>query len=194
MVRDVLGDTFQRAGLEVVAEADSAQEAVARAREAHPEIAVLDVAMPGDVLVAIRELKRLETPPKILVLTASDDEALSVRCMKAGADGFLRKTQAVDELLKAIERLRRGGKYVSPELAWLLVARGTEEMRPHENLSQRELQILLRLGAAETVTSIADDLGLSVKTVSTYRSRILEKMGFEKNADIIRYCLEHSLS
>lgn len=192
MVRQVLRNAFREAGFHVVAEAASAQEAVTRAQASTPDVAILDIAMPGDFLQAIHELKRLEQPPKVLVLTASDDERLSILAIRAGADGFLRKTEPAQELVAAVERLAAGGKYVSAELACRLA---TSDGGPadHEQLSGRELQVLTLLGSARTVTEIAEELGLSFKTVSTYRTRLLEKMGFENNTDIIRYCLEAGL-
>ena len=193
IVREVLSCCLHKAGLEVVAEATGADEAVARADECHPEITILDVAMPGDVLEAIRALKSMVPAPKVLVLTASDDEELAVRCMKAGADGFLRKTRPVHELMEAVERLRRGGKYLSAELACRLVTSGPQDDQPHRKLSDRETQVLCLLGQAGSVTGIAEELGVSFKTVSTYRTRILEKMDFDNNTDIIRYCLKHEL-
>jgi DNA-binding NarL/FixJ family response regulator len=194
MVRQVLRNCFREAGLQVVAEADSADDAVEQARRSRPEIAILDVSMPGDFFGAIEAIKSMEPPPKILVLTALKDDALSVRCMRAGADGFICKTEPVQQLLEAIHRLQSGGKYLSAELACRMATSRPEDAINHEGLSRRELQVLKLLGKAQTVTGIAKDLGLSFKTISTYRTRILEKMGFESNTDIIRYCMEHSLS
>lgn len=193
MVREALAGSFRREGLDVVAQAKSAPEAVELAQETRPDLVVLDVAMPGSVVDAIRELKEQEPPPKVLILTASDDEGVSIRCVKAGADGFIRKTEPTDVLLEAVNRLLAGGKYVNAELAFRLVMAEDDGTPGHECLSKRELQVLKRLGDAQTVTGIAEEMGLSFKTISTYRTRILEKMGFENNTDIIRYCLDHGL-
>jgi DNA-binding NarL/FixJ family response regulator len=193
MIRQVLRNSLREAGMHVVAEAESAGEAVERAREAKPDVAILDVSMPGDFFGAIEAIKSMDSAPKILVLTASGDESLSVRCMRAGADGFVRKTQPVRELLEALQRVQSGGKYISSELACRMATSPAQSETNHEKLSRREFQVLKLLGKAQTVTGIADKLELSFKTVSTYRTRILEKMGFENNTDIIRYCMQNSL-
>ena len=132
---------------------------------------------------------------KILMLTALPEELYAVRCLKAGADGFLSKAKAGETLVDAIRTLRRGGKYVSADVATLLaidVGHG-HTGAPHERLSAREFQVMRLMAEGNSTSDIAQELCLSVKTISTYRTRILEKMDLKNNAQIIRYAIEHGI-
>lgn len=186
----------EAAGLLVVAEAATGEEIVQRATSTHAQVVVLDVPMPGrGGLRTIAELKQRAPGVKVLVLTAQVETIVAVRCLRGGADGFLTKDAAPERLVAAIRKVAAGGKYVSPALAERLAASlELDAGRPaHEKLSQRELQVLNRIGAGRTVSEIAAELALSVKTVSTYRSRVLDKLGMKTTAEIIRYVIATGL-
>jgi len=180
----------------VVAEAATGEEALDRARHSRPDVAVLDVSMPGrGGLETVQELKRRSTQSKILVLTMHSEDSFAVRCLREGADGYLTKDAPADQLLAAIKKVWAGGKYISPALAERLASfLDINSDRPlHEKLSHREFQVMLLIGKGRTASEIAAELHLSVKTVSTYRSRILEKMGMRTNSEIMRYVIAAGL-
>ena len=130
------------------------------------------------------------------MLTSHTEDQYALRCLRAGADGYLTKIKASDELLTAIRKIHGGGKYISDKLAELLamsVGRDSSQL-PHESLSNREFQVLRMIGSGLTVSEIGQELNLSVKTVSTYRTRILEKTQLKNNAAIMRYALDHGLA
>jgi DNA-binding NarL/FixJ family response regulator len=182
--------------IQVVAEAEDGASALARARETELDIVVLDMSMPGrGGLETLQELKRLWPKLGVLVLSMHPEDQYAVRVLREGADGYLSKETAAEELVNALRKIHAGGKYVSPTLAErlaLTVERGFEGA-PHERLSTREFQVMVLLAEGRTVTQIGNDLHLSVKTISTYRSRILEKMGLRNNAELMHYALEEGL-
>ncbi len=183
--------------MEVVAEAANGNEVMLRARESKPDVVLLDVTMPGrGGLEGLEELKRGDPNIKVLMLTAHPEDHYALRCLKAGADGYMTKDQAADALVDAILRIHRAGKYISPAMAEHLVLHigGDAEAPPHAALSDREFQVLCLLGAGKTVSAIAAELCLSVKTVSTYRSRMLVKMNLTTTSDLIRYALQEGLA
>lgn len=185
------------AGFEVVGEATSGHEAVRLARELEPEVILLDISMPGrSGLDALADIRRAQPKARVLMLSMHPEEQYAIRCLRQGADGYMTKESAPELLLDAIRRLYSGGKYISPSLAERLALNLNREHDavPHEALSERELQVLTLIGAGQTVSEIADKLCVSVKTVSTYRSRILEKMRMGNNAQLMRYAIEHGLS
>lgn len=204
MIRVLIADdhTIVREGLKqilaetsdivVVAEAQDGQEAIRKVRQNDCDVVLLDVAMPGaDGLSAMRVLKQEKPSLAVLVLSMYPEEQYAVRFLKAGAAGYLTKESASDELIQAIRRVAQGGKYVTLSLAEKLalgLAFGPD--RPsHEALSDREYQVMRLIASGKAVGEIAAELSLSVKTVSTYRARILEKMNLNNNADIIRYAI-----
>lgn len=197
MFREGIRSVLERDGrFEVVAEASDGSEMIELARKHRPDMVLLDLSMPGrGGLEAAGDLKELDEDVKILVLTAHPEDDVAVRALKSGVDGYLTKDKASRELVEAILRIRQGKKYISPDLAETLALWvGHESERPaHETLSNRELQVLKRLGSGRTVTEIGKELHLSVKTISTYRSRILEKLGLDTTADLIRYALKAEL-
>jgi DNA-binding NarL/FixJ family response regulator len=197
IVREGLKAILERAGdFEVVAEAATGAEAVERARASRPDVVLLDVSMPGrDGLETAKDLKRQNPKVRILMLTFHPEDLFAVRCLKEGADGYMTKDAAPQQLVEAIRRIQRGGKYVSPNLAERLAFQLDGELdRPaHEILSDREFDVLRRIGSGKTVGEIGAELHLSVKTISTYRARILEKMNLRNNAEIIRYAVEQGL-
>ncbi len=184
-------------GLQVVAEAGSGQEALDLAKSARPEVVLLDVSMPGrGGLETAQELKKRDPRVKVLMLTVHPEDHFAVRCLKEGADGYLTKDVASEQLVQAIRKVHGGGKYVSPSLAERLAwSLDTGFGRPpHEALSDREFEVLRAIGAGKTVGEIAAELNLSVKTISTYRARILEKMNMRNNAELMRYVMEQGLT
>lgn len=182
--------------MEVVGEAENGQEALIQSKETSPNLILLDIIMPGrDSLEIVEELKRYKPETRILMLTSHAEDQYALRCLRAGADGYLRKTGAGEDLVAAIRKIHGGGKYISDKLAELLALSLTRDssQAPHELLSNREFQVLRMIGEGKTVSEISDELNLSVKTISTYRARILEKTQLKNNAEIMRYVLEHDL-
>jgi two-component system, NarL family, invasion response regulator UvrY len=182
--------------IEVVSEAASGEEAIDRARTIRPQVAVIDVAMPGrGGIETAKEIKRLLPVVKILMLTMHPEDHFAVRCLREGADGYLTKDSAPEVLVHAVQKLAAGGKYVSPALAERLALYLDVRFNraPHELLSGREFGVMLRIASGKRPSEIAEELHLSVKTVSTYRSRILEKMHLKTNSDIMRYAFETKL-
>jgi DNA-binding NarL/FixJ family response regulator len=178
-----------------VAEAGDGPEALRLADKGKFDVVLLDINMPGisglDVLSRIRS--RQPGLP-VLVLSAHSEAEFAVRILKAGASGYLNKELAPEELVKAIRRVIGGKKYVSPAVAELLAdSLGNDEDEPHASLSDREYQVMLLIAAGKTVSEIAEEIALSVKTVSTYRARILEKMNLKNNAELMRYVIENKI-
>jgi two-component system invasion response regulator UvrY len=187
----------QSDGLRVAGEAATGEEAVELARRLRPDVVLLDVSMPGrGGIETAQELKRRLPGVRILMLTVHPEDHFAVRCLREGADGYMTKDAAPAQLLAAIHKVRAGGKYVTPALAERLATSletGFGRM-PHEGLSERELQVMRLIAAGRTASAIAAELHLSVKTVSTYRTRILEKMAMKNNAEIMRYAFEIGLA
>jgi len=182
--------------MEVSGEAANAQETLEQVRVGDWDVLVLDITMPDrsgfDIL---KELKHDQPHLPVLVLSIHAEEQLAVRVLKAGASGYLTKENAPGELVKAIRKVVSGGKYISRGLAESL-AFGLDtdsDQSRHEALSDREFQVMQLMASGRTLTEIAEELSLSTKTVSTYRTRLLQKMNLETNADIIRYAIENGL-
>jgi len=198
IVRDGLKKHLEEEGdFEVVGEATDSREAYRLAVDNEPDVLVLDLEMPGrGGLDTLRELKRVKPDIAVLVLSRHDEDPFAVRSIRSGAAGYLSKQSVSDELAEAIRKIASGERYISPSVAATLAMHleSPTEGKPHETLSDRELQVLCMMGKGMTATEIADDLALSVKTISTYRSRILDKMELENNAQIIRYAIENELA
>jgi DNA-binding NarL/FixJ family response regulator len=197
MVREGLKRILtQDEGIQVVAEAEDGSAALDRAREVDLDVVVLDMSMPGrGGLETLQELKRLWPSLGVLVLSMHPEDQYAVRVLREGADGYLSKESAAEELISALRKIHGGGKYVSPTLAERLaqtVERGFAGP-PHEQLSTREFQVMVLIAQGRTVSEIGDELHLSVKTISTYRSRILEKMGMKNNAELMHYAIEEGI-
>lgn len=185
------------AALEVVGELGSGQELLAWLAHDSTDVVVLDIAMPGRPFLDLLRAVRVDYPAsRILVLTAHAEEEYAIACLRAGAAGFLTKDRTSDELAAAIRTVAQGRRYITPTLAGaLLDAMEVGAGRPaHETLSQREFEVLVMLGQGLSVKRIAHRLDLSGKTVSTYRSRLLEKLGVDSTANLIRYAVEHGLT
>ena len=177
-------------------EAENAHEVLEQVQRQHWDLVILDVTMPGPSGVdVLRDLKRLKPKLPVLVLSMHPEDQYGKRMLKAGASGYMNKDVAPDELIKAIQKVLGGGRYVSPALAEkLAVELGEESGRPaHETLSDREFEVLRMLASGKTVSEIAETLHLSVTTVSTYRARILEKMNLTTTAELMHYALRNHL-
>lgn len=182
--------------IQVQGEAANGREVLEKIHAQDWDVLVLDITMPGrsglDILKDIRQLK-----PKlpILILSMHAEEQFATRMLKAGASGYLNKESAPEELVKAIRKVYAGGKYVSPAQAERMVTELTSDTgkAPHELLSDREYEILCLIASGKTATQIAKQLCLSVKTVSTYRTRILDKMKLETNAQLTHYAIKSGL-
>jgi len=192
-LREILADTGD---LTVAGEAANGHEVIASIRQHDYDVAVLDLTMPGrDGIELIRQVKAEKPKLRILVLSMHGEAQYAVRALRAGASGYLTKESAADELVAAIRRIAAGGAYVSPETAERLALDfdRPSDAAPHTLLSDREFQVFQRIAAGESVTRIADALSLSVKTVSTHKTRILQKMNLANPAELVRYALRHKL-
>jgi DNA-binding NarL/FixJ family response regulator len=182
--------------ISVVGEASDGDQLLAQASGWNPDVVLLDITMPGPGFTeTIHRLKAILPRVRILVLSVQPEDQFAVRALKAGASGYVSKNLSPEQLVTAIHEVIRGGRYVSPTLAQKLaavVADGADRP-PHEGLSAREYQVFCLIGAGKSVKEIAAVMELSVKTVSTYRTRILEKTTLKSNAEIIRYTVEHGL-
>jgi DNA-binding NarL/FixJ family response regulator len=177
-------------------QASSGREALRMVQEECYDVLLLDIAMPeGSGLEVLHQLQTLKPDLRILILSMYPERQYAVRALKAGAAGYLTKDGAPDELVAAIRKVAQGGKYITQALAEELAAGLVGEAReaPAESLSNREYQVMRLLASGKTATEIADELSISVKTVSTYRARILDKLGLRNTAEIIRYAFEHDL-
>jgi len=182
--------------IRIVGEANSGDETLKKLKNSGADILLLDISMPGPgFLEIIHRIKKYDLNIQILILSAHHEEQYAIRSIQAGADGYLTKDRSPDELEKAIYKIMNGGKYISESLAENLaeLLQTGSQKEAHVILSDREFQIFSLLGKGNKLNSIADLLSLSPKTVSTYRARSLEKMGFKDNADIIRYAIELGL-
>jgi len=180
-----------------VVEAADGQEALDKMQSDDWDVLVLDMNMPGrHGLDVLREVRVLRPGLPVLVLSGYPDDQYALRVLRAGAAGYLNKDVAPEELVKAILKIVAGGKYISQELAEHLVweMSNQKDELPHKRLSDREYCVLIMIGQGKSIGQIAQAMTLSVKTVSTYRTRTLEKMHFQSNADVIRYVFDHNLS
>ena len=194
--RGLLQILSETVDLHVGAEAASAPEVMEKLGQQRFDVVVLDIGLRGaSGLDLIPEIRRLRPETRVLVLTMFSEEQYAIRAIRAGAAGFLTKESAPEKLVDAVRKLAAGGRYISAELAEALasVVAGETSGQPHELLSNRELEVLKAIGSGKTVSQIADELGLSVKTVSTHRTRILGKMGMKTNAELTRYVVKKEL-
>ncbi len=181
----------------VAGEACDGNEALSQALKNDYEVVVLDISMPGKSgLDVLRELKERKPQLNILMLSIHREEQYGLRVLKAGASGYLTKESLPEELISAIRRISRGKKYITLSLAEELAfdLESPREKLPHERLSDREHRVMCMIGSGKPMKEIASELFLSPKTVSTYRSRVLKKMKFESNAELIRYVIENGLT
>jgi two-component system, NarL family, invasion response regulator UvrY len=177
-------------------EAGNGQEALAKIRDGEFDVILLDISMPGrSGLEILKEIKAEHPKLPVLILSMHAEEQYAVRALRAGASGYVTKASAPDELIGAIRKVSCGRKYVSSSLAEKLAFELDIDTKkpPHETLSDREYQVMLMLASGKTVKEIADELCLSVKTISTYRSRVMEKMNMKKNAELTLYAIQNHL-
>jgi DNA-binding NarL/FixJ family response regulator len=182
--------------LKAAGEAANAIELLEKVRREHWDVVLLDITMPGrGGLEVLKELRRDFPKLPVLVLSVHPEDQFGLRVLKSGAAGYLTKDSAPEELVKAVRKVCGGGKYVSPSLAEKLALHleADSDKPPHEILSDREFQVMRLIAAGKSVSEIAKELSLSVKTISTYRTRILEKMNLKTNAELTRYAIERRL-
>lgn len=192
-LKQIISETYSDT---VIDEADNGREALDKARGTDYAIVLLDISLPGlNGLDVLKQLKSQKPRLSILVLSIHPENQYALRVLRAGASGYLTKDSASDELIAAIHKVSSGGKYISPSLAEKLAFNlDTDvEKAPHEILSDREYQVLCLIVSGKAIGDIAEELSLSIKTVSTYRSRVLEKMAMRNNAELICYGIKNDL-
>ena len=192
-LRQILSDASD---MVVTDEVSNGLEVLGRVRTGCCDVILLDISLPGrNGIDILKQLKKERPKLPVLMLTMHPEEQYAIRALKAGASGYLTKESTPDELITAIRKVSAGGKYVSSSLAETLAYElgRMDEKAPHETLSDREYQIMLLIASGKTVTEIAETLSLSIKTVSTYRSRILEKMRMKNSAELTYYAIKNQL-
>jgi two-component system invasion response regulator UvrY len=192
-LKQILGDVND---MVVRDEAADGQEALTKIRNSEFDVVLLDISMPGrSGLEILKEIKTERPKLPVLILSMHAEEQYAVRALRAGAFGYLTKASATDELIGAIRKVSCGRKYVSSSLAEKLALELDIDTKkpPHATLSDREYQVMLMLASGKSVKEIADELCLSVKTISTYRARLMEKMNMKKNAELTLYAIQNHL-
>ena len=196
MVRRGLREMLAADGIPVVAEASRSEE-VLPALEAHPcDIVLLDLSLPGrGGIEVLRDIKDAFPRVRVLVVSAHTEAAYAVRAMRAGAAGYVTKNSPPEEIVAAVRTVARTGRYLSDAVAGALADFAMED-RPgplHEQLSDREMEVFRQLMSGKTISEIAADLSLNVKTISTYHARLKQKLGVGGSADLVRYAIDHHL-
>jgi len=192
-LKQMLMETYPHA---IFAEASNAAEVMEFVHKQRWDIAILDISMPGrNGLDVLKEIKDLYPKLPVLILSMHPEDQFAVRVIKAGAAGYMMKDTAMEELITAIKKILAGGKYIRASVAEKLAEdigrRKSDE--PHTTLSDREYQVLCMIASGTTVSDIAEKMALSVKTISTYRARILEKMEMKSNAELTHYAIKNNL-
>lgn len=193
-LRHILEEEFPRAEIE---ESSSCDEVMRKMQEGLWNLLLLDIAM-GDKssLCFLPEIKTINPAMPVLILSMYNDKQFIMQALRGGAAGYLTKESAPDELIRAIRAVTAGRRYISEEMAGNIadyLAAGDGAQDPHELLSVREREVFLMIAGGVSLSDIGEDLGLSVKTISTYRARILEKTGLHSNTEIVRYALKHKM-
>jgi two-component system invasion response regulator UvrY len=192
-LKQIVGETED---MHLAGEASNGREVMEQVERGSADVVVLDISLPGESgLEVLKKLRARYPALPVLMLSIHSEDQYAIRSLRAGASGYLTKESLPDELVTAIRRVAQGRRYVSEALAERLVLRLDDDLRKplHEDLSDREYQVMRMIAAGKALKQIAMELGLSPKTVSTYRARVLEKMGVHSNADLVRYALEHDL-
>jgi two-component system invasion response regulator UvrY len=192
-LKQILSDTQD---MQLAGEASNGGEVMDQVERGLADVVVLDISMPGESgLDVLRKLRARHPTLPVLMLSIHSEDQYAIRSLRAGASGYLTKESLPDELVTAIRRVAQGRRYVTEALAERLVTRldSRLERPPHESLSDREYQVMRMIASGRALKRIATELGLSPKTVSTYRARVLEKTGLRNNAEITRYALQHDL-
>ncbi len=182
--------------MSVAAEASSGEEALEKIAHNNFDMILLDISLPGkNGLDVLRQIKREKPKLPVVILSVYTEEQYAMSAFKAGASGYLTKESAPEELISALRKISRGGKYVTSSLAEKMALRisAIKERLPHDRLSEREYEVMCMIASGKTINQIAKKLSLSASAVSTYRSRILEKMEMSGTSDIIRYVVKHGL-
>ncbi|HEY2923391.1 MAG TPA: response regulator transcription factor, partial [Candidatus Eisenbacteria bacterium] len=197
VLRRGLADVLRQTNdIVVQGEAGTCREALAKIRQGGWDVVVLDLNFPdGNGLDVLREIRRERPKLPVLILTVGPEDQFAVRALRSGASGYVTKESALDELVQAVRKVVAGGRYVSTKLAErlaIMIDRDLEQL-PHDQLSEREFQVFRLLASGRAVSKVAEELHLSVKTVSTYRSRVLEKMSLRTNADLTVYAVRNGL-
>ena len=193
-LKQILAETPQMA---VVDEASNGREVLSKVKQRDYDIVLLDISMPGmNGVDTLKELKAQKPDLHVLVLSIHPEEQYALRVLKAGASGYLTKDSAPAELVTAMQRVSSGRKYISPSLADKLALnlQANVELAAHEALSDREYHVMCLIASGKTMRDIADELSLGIKTINTYRARLLKKMKMKNNAELIRYALLNELS
>jgi two-component system invasion response regulator UvrY len=197
IVRDGLKQILQQIpDIEWIEEAKNGKETIHLAAQKEFDIIILDISLPDiSGLEVLRTIKENHREIRILMLSMYSQAQYAVRAFKMGASGYLNKDSASDELIAAVKKIAKGGKYVTSSLAEELADHLNDNYsgQPHEKLSEREFEIMLKLATGKSLREISTELFISEKTVSTYRTRLLGKMGMKKNAEITQYCLQNGL-
>jgi DNA-binding NarL/FixJ family response regulator len=178
-------------------EADDGQDLLEKTRKKHYDLILLDISMPGRNGIEVLKQLRIEHPKiPVIILSIHSEEQYAIRAIKSGAAGYLTKEILPDKLVHAVETVLSGRKYITSSIAEQLANQFDEDMAkaPHERLTDREYEVLCKLASGVTITGIAQELYLSVKTISTYRHRILQKMNLKNNAELIKYCFDNKLA
>jgi DNA-binding NarL/FixJ family response regulator len=197
IVREGIARILERSReIVVAAEADSGGELLQLARTVEHDLVLLDLSMPQtDALEVLKQLKREKPRVPVLILTMYGESQFAIRALKAGAAGYLLKDSTPTELVTAVRKVRSGGRYLSPAIAESLASHlaADTEKPPHDLLSNREFQVMRLIAAGRSTREISDELSLSVKTISTYRTRIFEKMRMKRPAELAAYVVRHGL-
>jgi two-component system invasion response regulator UvrY len=190
-LRAILDDRY--AGIEI-AEASTGDEGLTMLERPFDAV-ILDLSMPGrSGIELLAEIKHRHPKLPVLIMSLHGEEQFAVRALRAGASGYLTKSAAPEQLIAAFDRIVRGGRYISQTVAErLAVTAGGDAGAPHDRLSQREFEVMCGIASGETVGAIAERMHLSAKTVSTYRARLLDKMGMATNSELTRYALQNGL-
>lgn len=182
--------------LKIVGEAADLKQAIALIAQAHPDVVILDLTLPDyDGLDGLAELRRHFPDLRVVILSMHPEERYALAALRAGALGYVSKTRASAELVEAVRRAAGGGTWLGPRVGTLLADEARPRSRPpHHSLTPRESEIVSLIGAGLQIKQVAAELGISISSVNTYRSRIFRKMGLSTNAALIRYALQHGLA
>jgi len=192
-IKQILADEDN---IKVVGEASNGEDTLSQIHKTDADILILDITMPGknglDVLIQVKERK---PALNVLILSMHPEEEVAIRAIKSGASGYLNKDSVPDELITAVKKIYKGGRYISSSLAESIAfsLEKDSSVPPHENLSDREFQVMCMLASGNTLKQISEELSLSVKTVSTYRKRVLEKLRMKTNVELTHYAIKHRL-
>lgn len=197
VVRRAVERKLERHDVDVVAACDNGPDLLAAVLAGPLDLVIVDLGMPGGGLLLIEEVHRVVPSVPIIVFSMQLERDWALRCLSAGASGYVSKSDTLDELDAAIDKVLAGRRHFSPRVAEMLIDRATGVVdpaaAPHAKLSSREFEVFKRIVSGESLASIAIVLGLSPKTVTTYRTRVLQKLGMTRNAELVRYAVRHGI-